>query len=426
MKIECPECGFGREVPGGRIPANAEVATCPKCKAKFRFRSLDGSPFTGPETVEYPPGQETGPEEYAGEYGQDRETEESDWDETLAAESSGESAPEEEAGEYPEEYRPGEYPTEEYRSGEDQSEEYQPEEYREEEPESQAVEPVVQAAVSGEDDGIPDMTHALLDEDRDGAEPLETDKDTPRDIWQSIENIDGSIPPKGPRQGGPARASRIRRGQRATTTADDKEVPWERLDHYGFYSGLYETLRRALFFPKDFFRFMPLKPGLLRPLAFYVLLNTFSALMFMLWTQLQIGMGSETIGQNPTFFPYMNELSLGLILSLVLFSVPVFSAMQLFLIAGVYHLLLKMFQADKGGFEATFRTCSYASAAFVAAVIPFVGLFAAFIWNLVITYIGLRETHKNTNDRVILAFVPANLFFLWLVASFLTMQLPQQ
>lgn len=38
MLIRCPECQFKREVDLTRIPPTAQLATCPKCKHKFRFR----------------------------------------------------------------------------------------------------------------------------------------------------------------------------------------------------------------------------------------------------------------------------------------------------------------------------------------------------------------------------------------------------
>ncbi len=37
----CPECNFASEIPDDKIPAKAQLATCPKCQIKFRFRNLD-------------------------------------------------------------------------------------------------------------------------------------------------------------------------------------------------------------------------------------------------------------------------------------------------------------------------------------------------------------------------------------------------
>lgn len=38
MRIECPQCGFGRDVADDRLPPAATTATCPRCQHKFRFR----------------------------------------------------------------------------------------------------------------------------------------------------------------------------------------------------------------------------------------------------------------------------------------------------------------------------------------------------------------------------------------------------
>ncbi len=39
MNIECPKCGFSREVDADKIPDKAKLATCPKCGHKFHFRN---------------------------------------------------------------------------------------------------------------------------------------------------------------------------------------------------------------------------------------------------------------------------------------------------------------------------------------------------------------------------------------------------
>lgn len=40
MRVTCPECNFSNEIPEDKIPANAQLATCPKCGVKFQFREL--------------------------------------------------------------------------------------------------------------------------------------------------------------------------------------------------------------------------------------------------------------------------------------------------------------------------------------------------------------------------------------------------
>ena len=46
MLITCPECQFARNINADSIPSKAQLATCPRCQNKFRFRIL-------PEEEEY-------------------------------------------------------------------------------------------------------------------------------------------------------------------------------------------------------------------------------------------------------------------------------------------------------------------------------------------------------------------------------------
>ncbi|GAB6036959.1 hypothetical protein JCM15519_15180 [Fundidesulfovibrio butyratiphilus] len=52
MRIVCPQCGYSREISASKIPARSSVATCPKCRFRFRFRE-DSSP--APNVVNAPP-----------------------------------------------------------------------------------------------------------------------------------------------------------------------------------------------------------------------------------------------------------------------------------------------------------------------------------------------------------------------------------
>ena len=55
MKVTCPECNFSSEIPVDKIPATAQLATCPKCQAKFKFRDLneDSAPASEIQTEQY-------------------------------------------------------------------------------------------------------------------------------------------------------------------------------------------------------------------------------------------------------------------------------------------------------------------------------------------------------------------------------------
>ncbi len=44
MDITCPECGYHRDVKEEKLPPQAQMATCPKCRHKFQFRELVSPP----------------------------------------------------------------------------------------------------------------------------------------------------------------------------------------------------------------------------------------------------------------------------------------------------------------------------------------------------------------------------------------------
>ena len=61
MLIRCPECRFERTIDADAIPANAMMATCPRCQCRFRFRNPDGTPTAeGAAPAPVPP-QQTAP-----------------------------------------------------------------------------------------------------------------------------------------------------------------------------------------------------------------------------------------------------------------------------------------------------------------------------------------------------------------------------
>lgn len=43
MRITCPSCGFSRDMPEDKVPSTARLATCPKCRHKFRLRKEEDS-----------------------------------------------------------------------------------------------------------------------------------------------------------------------------------------------------------------------------------------------------------------------------------------------------------------------------------------------------------------------------------------------
>jgi len=91
----------------------------------------------------------------------------------------------------------------------------------------------------------------------------------------------------------------------------------------------------------------------------------------------------------------------GLLLNLVL--LPVWMGIGLviwFIWTGVVHLLLMLFGGANQGYEATFRTMSYANGSVaIFYVFPICGMYVAIVWSLVAQIIGLREIHETSGGK---------------------------
>jgi len=319
MEIICPECDFRRTVPDEKVPPTAEMATCPKCKAKFRFRTLDQAgdvpppipPAPGPQqTPEPPPGPAAPPLPYE--------------DEPPQPMAGSDTSSRQERG----------------------------------------------------------------------------------DVFSGLDAM-----------GDGERRNRQEQGYQAYQAAgayDDEEeeleeVPWERLDDYGFFPGLFGTVKRAMLQPQDFFSRMPLGRGLMRPLAFYVLLSTLAAVVQFLFQGLGLGLLGSMQGPETEMFGPTEIMGMGAASVFVLLLYPIVFTVGLYITAGVYHLFLKLFQAGEAGFEGTFRALAYGSAPTVLSVVPLLGWMVGSVWTLVLTIIGLKTVHRTSYARV-LAAIGALLF----------------
>jgi hypothetical protein len=92
---------------------------------------------------------------------------------------------------------------------------------------------------------------------------------------------------------------------------------------------------------------------------------------------------------------------------------PCVTGIFLFIGAAAIHLCLLLTGAGKKGYPVTFRIVAYASGATALfSLIPILGMFAGFVWFVVLVVIGVREAHGNTLARSLFAvFLPMFLCF---------------
>lgn len=312
MRITCPECQFSRDINEDKIPERSVVATCPKCKAKFRFRGLPEEEVV--ENTSTPPSSEA-----------PRNSEQ-----PVAQQEESASTPEK----FPELPDPTEQPSDE-----------------------------LWRKIS---DMPPPPEPGKATQEKSEPSAFENQEDVPEQDRQN--------------------------GRQQPTV----EVPFERLDQFGFFPGLFATIKRVLLSPHLFFDVMPLGKGIGRPLIFAVLIlvmhDVLQAAFFKAGLSPAADLGSGATQAAADFNPF----------ALLPFS-PLMWVVVLFISAGIHHLLLMALKASDGKFEATFRAAAYATAPIILAYIPIPfevvyksQMMIIFIWNMAITVIGWKCLHRTS------------------------------
>lgn len=203
---------------------------------------------------------------------------------------------------------------------------------------------------------------------------------------------------------------------------EESYCAWEDKARLGFFGALYETWKESLFNPSRFFRRMPAVGGIGNPLIYAIILGMigviFSLMYDHLWGQLfNMSDWYEEFGYGMNrdfyeFYALSNQVqSISMLLWLIM--APVVLTISLFITSGVTHLILLIFGWSKTGFEGTFRAISYSYGAMFFEIVPFFGGMISAVWLIVLYIIGIKEIHRLSAGKAVLAvFLPMILFCL--------------
>jgi hypothetical protein len=178
---------------------------------------------------------------------------------------------------------------------------------------------------------------------------------------------------------------------------EERYVPWESGE--GFVSAFFKTTRDALFSSTRFFKKVGFGEGYLPALIYGLICGI-------------IGSGGALVWQWYFFsqwFPVkqFSEVASSIYMTLLIIFVPLTIIFSLFLGSIVTHVCLMIVGGNKKGFQTTFRAISYAFSGNLFAIIPFIGSTIGGIYFLILTIIGLRESHAISTGKAVLAvFLP--------------------
>lgn len=194
-------------------------------------------------------------------------------------------------------------------------------------------------------------------------------------------------------------------------TGDDSAqpagTPWERRAELGAWTAWKQTMSQALLEPGKLFASARLDRGADQAWFAVVTMSVFWAVGQLLERAMLSGEREQmrrllgSISSDPHLSPLLQKMiaaqdagnSWPWAIGLALLT-PVFSFVFLYLNAAVTHGFALLLGQSKKGFAATFAACAYASAPLVLMAIPACGSIVGVIWLVVLTGIGLKETHR--------------------------------
>ena len=214
-----------------------------------------------------------------------------------------------------------------------------------------------------------------------------------------IAKIEGGLRPPSSEPSQSERPQPLSSSDRPSTPLWDNDGP--------FFTRLFNTWKETMFHPGRFFKSIPTDAGLGRPLLYAIIMGfigmagaafwqiIFSVLQLSFLSLLGLPQNRQNVMLSSFFTPLI--LLCGLILS------PLFITIGAFVSSGIFHLFLMIVGGNKKGFEATFRSLTYAYSPNVFSFIPFCGGYIALVWQIVIIIIGFKETHQIPTWKAIVA-----------------------
>ncbi|MCQ2444194.1 MAG: zinc-ribbon domain-containing protein [Mailhella sp.] len=363
MIIQCPSCRYSREVPDSSLrPGRSYKITCPKCSTEFPFSMpAEASP------ADVPPAD------------------------ALPAEADARMPSE---------------PAEGTPASPDPAPSEAPQAKEQEKP----VPDPAPAAPAAEQDDDPLPEGAVIPE---LPAPEENHAFREKDPAESQEKKDGGLLGKWLQI-----RDNLRRYDESQERDEDEPsdglpdgAPWENPQYYGTFGSFSRTMLGVLFRPRSFFRHLRCSNPVIYPIFFYILLSLFQMLCNRLWTMdalrsiTRTATDTQSLALAETIMTAMN-------LPLMVLFTPFFSIFQVVLLAGLYHLMIRMVSPDRADFTLTLRVICYSAAPCILCIIPYFGSQLATVWFAVSSFIGCMYALGVSPIRMLGALLPLYIILL--------------
>ncbi len=197
-----------------------------------------------------------------------------------------------------------------------------------------------------------------------------------------------------------------------TPSGGKKKIPFED-SNLPFIDRLFATSKLVLMSPKKFFSEYDFNTTITAGILFATIMGFISAIFNFVYNLVFKGSLYSMVakfGNIPVEQIQMQGMFavFGGILGLIFIPIAVITG--LFIMGGIYHLLLMMVNGAKNGFEATINVVAYTSAAMLLAIVPFCGGLVGWLYRLILNIMGLAEVHETTTGKASFAVLTIYLF----------------
>jgi hypothetical protein len=181
-------------------------------------------------------------------------------------------------------------------------------------------------------------------------------------------------------------------------------VAWEDASK-GLVGGGWETFKEACFNPRAFFAGAAQNDNPWPAITFGMATGGLAGFLYGVFVSLIYlaigGVMAAALGGTPGFGSKGSGMMVGVMGAMGVFAILVYPLMFAisalitpWISGGIYHLMLLLFRGATRSYTSTVRVCGYSNAATLWMVIPGVGGLVSVGFHLVLTVIGLDETHK--------------------------------
>jgi hypothetical protein len=165
-----------------------------------------------------------------------------------------------------------------------------------------------------------------------------------------------------------------------------------------FFERLLATIGLAFSDPARLFSSVPAE-GIGAPVLFYLVLQVPALVVGLLW---QLAFTSLfSLAQHDLSGMFLGP---AFIVGLMVCS-PLLLLVWLFVVAGIFHLMLLLFGDGQRGFGVTLRAQAYGSTPSLLAIVPVCGGAIGGLWTLVLVILGATWGHKTDGWRATLAYL---------------------